>query len=118
MQFKETLVAAILIIAVLFALIIFGNRLPEPISGWAPILIVICFVLLGLVVVFYIIQKILAVKSAMAIEKKLKAQASEQISGARPDKQPELQALESQLSEALTALKSSKMGKGALYSLP
>ena len=118
MQFKETLIAAILIIAVLFALIIFGAKLPDPIHDLAPVLIIICFVLLGLVVVFYIIQKILAVKSAMAIEKKLKAQASEQISGARPDRQPELQALESQLSEALAALKSSKMGKGALYSLP
>ncbi len=118
MQFKETLIATLLIIAVLFALLIFGNKLPEPIASWQDILVIICFVLLGLVVIFYIIQKILAVKSAMAIERKLKAQASEQISGAREDRKPELQALEGQLSDALAALKTSKMGKGALYSMP
>ena len=118
MQFKETLIAAILIIAVLFALLIFGSKLPDPILDWQPILVIVCFVLLGLVVLFYIIQKILAIKSAMAIERKLKSQASEQISGAREDRKPELQAIQGQLSDALAALKTSKMGKGALYSMP
>lgn len=118
MQFKEALIAAVLIILVLFALLIFGNKMPEPISEWQPILIIVCFVLLGLVVLFFIIQKILAIRSALAIERKLKAQASEQIAGAHDSKKPQLQALQGQLSEALAALKSSKMGKGALYTLP
>jgi len=80
----------------------------------APIIIagaVIFFIVL-------IIQKMIAKKSAAAIEDRLKSQAQEQLDTARPDKKPQVEALQKQLSEAIAALKTSKMGTGALYSLP
>jgi type VI secretion system protein ImpL len=80
----------------------------------APIIIagaVIFFIVL-------IIQKMIAKKSAAAIEDRLQSQAQEQMDTARPDRKPQVQALQKQLTEAIASLKASKMGSGALYSLP
>src|SRR5688572_28512517 len=78
------------------------------------------FIIAGAVIFFIvlIIQKMIAKKSAAAIEDRLKSQAQEQLDTARPDRKPQVQALQKQLSEAIAALKTSKMGTGALYSLP
>lgn len=65
-----------------------------------------------------LVNRLLAVRAAMKIERELQRQAQEQIAEVRPDKQPEIKALEAELMEAIRALKQSKMGKGALYALP
>ncbi|HEU4338904.1 MAG TPA: type VI secretion system membrane subunit TssM, partial [Planctomycetota bacterium] len=80
----------------------------------APIIIagaVIFFIVL-------IIQKMIAKKSAAAIEDRLRSQAQEQMDTARPDKKPQVQALQKQLSEAIASLKASKLGGSALYTMP
>jgi type VI secretion system protein ImpL len=69
-------------------------------------------------VVAIIVQKAAAAKGALAIEEKLKAQAQEQVDGARPDQKAQVQAVEQQLNEAIGALKNSRLGKSALYTLP
>jgi len=69
-------------------------------------------------VVLIVIQKVMAVRSAMLIEKKLKAQAQDQVESARPDQRADVQAVQTQLDEAIQALKTSRLGKGALYKLP
>jgi type VI secretion system IcmF/VasK family protein len=61
------------------------------------------------------VQKFLAVKSALFIEQKLQAQGQEQLDGARPDQRADVQAVQGQLNEAIQALKTSRLGKGALY---
>ena len=68
--------------------------------------------------VLIVIQKVLAVRSALLIEQKLKAQAQEQVESARPDQRADVQAVQGQLNEAIQALKTSRLGKGALYKLP
>jgi type VI secretion system protein ImpL len=80
-------------------------------------LLVTCGVLV-VGVAFVVIQKAAAAKGALAIEDKLKAQAQEQVDGARPDQKAQVQAVESQLNEAIGALKNSRLGKSALYTLP
>jgi type VI secretion system protein ImpL len=77
-------------------------------------------IIAGAVIFFIvlIIQKMIAKKSAAAIEDRLQAQAQEQMASARPDRKPAVQALQKQLTEAIASLKTSKMGAGALYSLP
>ncbi len=65
-----------------------------------------------------VIQKAAAAKGAAAIESKLKAQAQEQVDGARPDQKAQVQAVEQQLNEAIGALKNSRLGKSALYTMP
>jgi len=118
MQLKETTIALLVLILVLLIVLFAGDKLPSPVKDYRNTILIVT--LAGIVAwfVLFAVKKIMAVRSAMAIEKKLKAQAQDQISGARPDQQPNLQALASNLNEALAALKASKMGKGALYSLP
>ncbi|RPH45636.1 MAG: type VI secretion system membrane subunit TssM, partial [Planctomycetota bacterium] len=73
---------------------------------------------LTVAVALVVVQKVLAVRSALLIEQKLKAQGQEQLAGARPDQRADVQAVQSQLDEAIQALKTSRLGKGALYKLP
>ena len=77
-------------------------------------------IIAGAVIFFIvlIIQKMIAKKSAAAIEDRLKSQAQEQMDTARPDKKPQVQALQKQLSEAIASLKASKLGGSALYTMP
>ena len=74
--------------------------------------------LLLIAVAMVVVQKVMAVRSALLIEQKLKAQAQEQVASARPDQRADVQAVQSQLDEAIQALKTSRLGKGALYKLP
>src|SRR5581483_2991997 len=69
-------------------------------------------------VVGFVVQKLIALRSAAFIEQKLKDQGQEQVASARPDQRAEVQAVQSQLEEAIQALKTSRLGKGALYKLP
>lgn len=57
-------------------------------------------------------------KRARLIEDRLRGQAREHKESVRPDKRGQVEELEKQLGTALTTLKSSKLGKNALYELP
>lgn len=74
--------------------------------------------LLGLWGVMFIVQKVRAVNGAMRIEKQLKAQSGAQLAGADADKKSEIEALRKKFDESLDALKKSKGGKSALFTLP
>lgn len=89
----------------------------------------IAYQLIGVIVVLIIMIVILAVifiranRSADEIERSIKAQAEQQLISTRPDKQAEIQELQTQLAEAIEKLKQSKLGRGqrgraALYALP
>ena len=52
------------------------------------------------------------------IEDRLRGQARQHKESVRPDKRGQVEELEERLGAALTTLKSSKLGKGALYQLP
>ncbi len=87
---------------------------------WVPI--VITAVALVGVVVLFIIQKIRAKKAANALEQAILQQGSQQALSAKPERRAEIQALQTQVTQGIAALKQSKLGgkKGAaaLYSLP
>ncbi len=106
---------SIVVLGVLVALAWLGGEY----MGWDPKLRIL--IIVGLLLAFlimYVVQKLLAVKRAMTIENQLRAQAQVHVQSTIPDKQPEIQALETQFQEALAALKASGLGKDALYRLP
>ncbi len=106
---------ALLVLIILLLLVWFGGE-SLGLEKKVRILAVVGVLALALAVV--VLQKVLAVRSALLIEQKLKAQGQEQIQSARPDQRAEVQAVQGQLDEAIAALKASRMGKGALYKLP
>ncbi len=57
-------------------------------------------------------------KRARLIEDRLRGQAREHKESVRPDKRSQVEELEKQLGTALSTLKTSKLGKNALYELP
>ena len=87
---------------------------------WVPILVT-ALAVVGVVVLF-IVQKIRAKKAANALEQAILQQGSQQALNARPERRAEIQALQQQVTQGISALKQSKLGgkKGAaaLYSLP
>ncbi len=102
---------------VLALLVWFAGEVPQ-LAAVKKFRVLIVLLLLAAWLALYIFQRVMAVRSAMMIEKRLRAQAQEQVAGARPDKKPEVQALERQLDEAIQALKTSRLGTRALYALP
>lgn len=85
--------------------------------------------LLGIIIVLMLGLGTLALvflrenRSADAIERSIKQQAEQQRVSTRPDKQGEIQELQTQLERAIEQLKQSKLGRGqrgraALYALP
>jgi type VI protein secretion system component VasK len=106
---------SIVAVAALCALVWFGGAYFHMYEKWRILIIV---VVIALWLVLYIVQKIMAVRGARLIEQRLRAQAQEQVASTRPDKRPEVEALERQLAEAIAALKQSRLGGSALYALP
>lgn len=71
-----------------------------------------------LAVLALVVQKLMAQKAAGALESALKSQSASQLGGTRPDQRADLEALKQQFDESLQLLRSSKMGRGALHSIP
>lgn len=71
-----------------------------------------------LAVVTWLWQKQKAAKAAGSLEAALKAQGQSQAAGARPDQRAGIEELKSTFDESLDLLRSSKMGRGALHSIP
>jgi type VI secretion system protein ImpL len=76
--------------------------------------VVIVLVLVG-IIVWGIVKARMA---ANKIEKALAKQGAAQAAGARPDMQADINAMSSEFHKAVAALKTSKLGKEALYALP
>ncbi|MEZ5991250.1 MAG: type VI secretion system membrane subunit TssM [Planctomycetota bacterium] len=80
--------------------------------------ILIIAILIGIFLLLFVIQKVLAVRSAVRIEQQLKAQSGSQLEGADADKKAEIESLSKTFNESLEALKKTKGGKSALFTLP
>ncbi len=105
----------ILILVVLLMLTWFGGEA----MGWSRNLrAILTMAVLVIFVIVILVQKLAAVRNALLIEDRLKAQGQEQVQGARPDQRSEIQAVNQQLEEAIATLKNSRLGRGALYALP
>jgi type VI secretion system IcmF/VasK family protein len=78
----------------------------------------ISLVIVGMWAGLFVIQKMFAVRSAVRIEQQLKAQSGAQLEGAEADKKAEIEALRKKFDESLDALKKTKGGKSALFTLP
>jgi hypothetical protein len=63
-------------------------------------------------------QRQRAAKGASALEAALKAQGQSHAAGARPDQRAGIEELKGTFDESLDLLRSSKMGRGALHSIP
>jgi type VI secretion system protein ImpL len=89
---------------------------------WIPIATSAAVVLLTIGV--FVFVKIRAARAANALEKAIAQQGAQQALNARPERRAEIQELQKQVSQGISALKSSKLGAGkksgaaALYSLP
>ncbi len=88
---------------------------------WIPL--VVTGVMLVVAIATAIYQRVKANRAARALEKALAEQGQQQVMNARPERRAEIQALQKQITDGITALKSSKLGgkkrgSGALYSLP
>ncbi len=90
-------------------------------SLWIPLLAsgIIAFA----AIVYFIFSTIRARRSASALERALAEEGKKQAMHARPERRAEIQALQKQLTDGISALKSSKLGgkkrgSAALYSLP
>jgi type VI secretion system IcmF/VasK family protein len=85
--------------------------------GWqmSP-LIIVAVVMLALMLIKVIVARIMAVSSAMKIERQLRAQASDAVgdSGGRSD----IDELRKKFDDALATLRKSQAGKGALHEMP
>ena len=102
-------------LAVLVALIWFGGEYFELAVAWRITGIV---VVLGIWLTVFVIQRILLIRNANLIERRLREQAEEQIASSRPVDREQLAELEQRFKEAIHSLKGSKQGKGALAQLP
>lgn len=101
------------------AVIFYGGRALRSVLGLGDgALLALVGVVWLLAAAVFVLRRVQAQKRARLIEDRLRGQAREQKAAARPDRRPQIEALEHQLEEALGALKSSKMGNAALYALP
>lgn len=107
------IVAALLIAATWPLVVLLGAPL------WIAILVTVVLVLV--VVTVAVARWAHARMRAAALERELLRQAEQQAQQVRPDRRPEILALQAQMKAALTTLKRSKLGGGgrsALYALP
>lgn len=106
-------------LVLLTSIVYFGGRMARPWLGLSDTtLVVLCGAVWVLAALVFAWRRYQSGKRARLIEDRLRGQAKEHKEAARPDRRQHIEALEKQLNEALGALKSSKMGKSALYALP
>ena len=112
-------VISIVVLILLCLLVWFGGEfLADEENDLIKERILVIAILIGIFLVLFVVQKMLAVRNAMRIEQQLKNQSGSQLSGADADKKAEIEALSSKFDESLEALKKTKGGKSALFTLP
>lgn len=107
------IIAAFLIAAAWPLVVLLGAPL------WIAIFVTVFLVLL--VATVYLVRLLQARLRSAALERELLRQAEQQAERVRPDRRPEILALQAQMKAALATLKRSKLGGGgraALYALP
>lgn len=107
------IIGAILIAAVWPLVLLLGGPLWVAIFVTALVLLIITTV--------FVVRVVRGRMRAAALERELMRQAEQQAQKVRPDRRPEILALQKQMKEALDSLKHSKLaggGKAALYALP
>jgi type VI secretion system IcmF/VasK family protein len=87
-------------------------------ANWMNLPMLITMIVIGLWIAMFIANKVMSARNAMRIEKQLQAQSGAQVEGASADKRAEAEALRKKFNESLDALKRTKGGKSALYTLP
>ncbi|MEE9312939.1 MAG: type VI secretion system membrane subunit TssM, partial [Planctomycetota bacterium] len=112
-------VLSIVVLVLLCVLVWFGGSLfADEDNDLVKIRIVIIVVLLSFWVILFIVQKILAIRNAQKIEAQLKAQAGAHLDGASADQKDIIDEMRQKFDESLSALKKTKGGKSALFTLP
>ncbi|MCR9244803.1 MAG: type VI secretion system membrane subunit TssM [bacterium] len=111
-----------LICGTLLAVIVvwFGGGLLQDSYGWpeTSTIVVLCVLVIVLVVAFVVLRSVRARAKARSIENEIRAQAQVQAETLPPSSRSEIEELQGRFDEALDSLKSSKLGRGALYALP
>jgi type VI secretion system protein ImpL len=104
------------IFAGLLILVVWGLWWFLKLPVWIAIVATILIILVLVAVIVWGILK--ARRAANKIERALAKQGAAQSAGARPDMQADINAMSSEFTKAVGALKGSKLGKEALYALP
>lgn len=103
----------------LSAIVYFGGQALEPWHGLGVnVLLMLVAGIWVLAALVFVWRRWQSAKRARLIEDRLRGQAREHIESVRPDKRSQVEELEQQLATAMSTLKNSKLGKGALYELP
>ncbi|MHC5039635.1 MAG: type VI secretion system membrane subunit TssM, partial [Planctomycetota bacterium] len=105
----------LVVLAVVTALIWLGGEYLE-LPTETRILLMVGVLAVWLVI--FLVQRLIAARRAKHIEDQLRAQAQEQITATSADSKEQVEALQKQFREALQALKVSRLGKSALYTMP
>jgi type VI secretion system protein ImpL len=110
------------VLSALLALIVWALWFILDLSLWIPIAGTVVIVLANVVRLLW--GRIRASRAASALERAIAQQGAQQALSARPERRAEIQELQKQVQTGISALKTSKLGKGrrsgaaALYSLP
>lgn len=115
---KEGVISIVVLILLCLLVWIGGEFLKTEDNDLFKERIAIIAVLIGIFLVLFLVQKVMAVRNAVRIEQQLKAQSGSQLQGADADKKAEIEALGAKFNESLEALKKTKGGKSALFTLP
>ncbi len=110
MSFLKYIFAALLIV------VVWGLWWFLKLPMWIAVVATILIVLILVAIILWGIFK--ARRAADKIEKALAKQGAAQAAGARPDMAADINAMSSEFNKAVGALKTSKLGKEALYALP
>lgn len=113
------LIAALVVLGLLFIGLMWTVAVLAKVSLWIPASVT-ALIVIGLLAT-WVIRMLLAQRAAQGLEKALAGQAQKQAELTRPDLRPELQRIQGDFDKAVSALKTSKLGRGgnnALYQLP
>lgn len=106
-------------LVLLCAVVFYGGR---ALRDWLRLpdrtLLLLCAAVWVVAALVLVWRRVQANRRARLIEDRLRGEAREHREAARPDRRNQIEELERQLGAALTSLKSSKLGKSALYALP
>ncbi|MCB9893614.1 MAG: type VI secretion system membrane subunit TssM [Planctomycetes bacterium] len=115
---KEGVISVVVLILLCLLVWFGGMYLESEPNEYLKTRIAIIAVLIGIFLVLFLIQKVMAVRSAVKIEQQLKAQSGSHLEGADAEKKAEIETLSKNFNESLEALKKTKGGKSALFTLP
>ncbi|MBL8736767.1 MAG: type VI secretion system membrane subunit TssM [Planctomycetes bacterium] len=98
----------------------FGGHLLRSAYGWPSdaVILGLCVTTLVLAVGFVVLRRVVARRKAKAIENEIRNQGRVQAASLPPAGRDEVDSLQQRFDEALASLKSSKLGRGALYAMP